>query len=235
MIERMEDLILAGISVPFTPWTVLNGDKLVPLLDRIRENLPDEIQQSQKVMDRREEILGDAQQRANQILHDSKKQAELMLSESELLRAVHAEADRVRQQITTELETMRKKAYEEAEAMKAQAYEESRLVREGADQYAETILGSLDKSVTEFQAVIRNGQKYLQRARAENAKQNPHALRPPGVSQQPAGPLSYNVSSGYGNPMPHQASPQGSPYATSGGAPTPSQAAEYYHRQSTGV
>ncbi len=163
----MEDLILTGVGIPLTPWTMVNGDKLVPLLDRIRENLPEEIQHAQRIMEQRELILTDAQQKASQIMQDAKHQAELMLSESELLRAVHAEADRIRQQIVTELEAVRKKAYEEAEAMKAQAYEEARGVRDGADQYAEAILGSLDKSLSEFQGVVRNGQKYLKQARVE--------------------------------------------------------------------
>ena len=182
MIERMEDLILTGMGIPLTPWTVVNGDKLVPLLDRIRDHLPEEIQNAQRVMAQRDMLLSDAQQKANQILQDAKYQAETMLSESELLRAVHAEADRVRQQIVTELEAVRKKAYEEAEAMKAQAYEEARQVREGADQYAEHILGSLDKSLVEFQGVVRNGQKYLKQARMEAMRQAP--VRPGGA---PAG------------------------------------------------
>lgn len=176
MIERMEDLILAGMSIPLTPWTIVHGEKLVPLLDRIRENLPEEIRQAQRVLEHRDEILAEAQRKANQMLQDAKDQAEHMLNESELLRAVHGEAERVRQQVWTELEAMRKKAFEESESAKAAAYEESKSVREGADQYADTILSSLDKSLAEFQAVVRNGQKHLKRAKAEAIHQAQQSL-----------------------------------------------------------
>lgn len=193
MIERMEDLVLTGMGVPFTPFTVVNGEKLVPLLDRIRENLPAEIQQAQRVLERRDDIVTEAQAKANQILQDAKKQSEFMLSESELLRAVHEEANRIRQQITMELEAMRKKAFEEAEAARAQAFEESRAIREGADQYAEAILGSLDKSLVEFQTVVRNGQRYLKKARMDAAQQMSPTARagyapytPYGAAQEPA-------------------------------------------------
>jgi F0F1-type ATP synthase membrane subunit b/b' len=172
----MEDLILAGMSIPLTPWTVVHGDKLVPLLDRIRENLPDEIRQAQRVVEHRDDMLAEAQRKAAQMIQDAKEQAEAMLCESELLRAVHVEADRIRQQVWTELEAMRKKAWEEAESVKAQAYEEARSVREGADQYADAILTSLDKSLVEFQAVVRNGQKHLKRAKAEASHQAQMAL-----------------------------------------------------------
>lgn len=176
MIERMEDFILTGMGIPFTPFTIVNGEKLVPLLDRIRENLPAEIQQAQRVLDRRDEVVNEAQLKANQILQEAKKQSEFMLSESELLRAVHEEANRIRQQITMELEAMRKKAFEEAEAARAQAYEEAASVRVGADQYAEAILGSLDKSLVEFQTVVRNGQRHLKKVRMDAAQQMPPAI-----------------------------------------------------------
>lgn len=187
MIERMEDFILTGMGIPFTPFTVVNGEKLVPLLDRIRENLPAEIQQAQRVLERRDEIVNDAQLKANQILQEAKKQSEFMLSESELLRAVHEEASRVRQQITMELEAMRKKAFEEAEAARAQAYEEATSVRVGADQYAEAILGSLDKSLLEFQTVVRNGQRHLKKVRMDAAQQMPPALSASYSAYRPEG------------------------------------------------
>lgn len=194
MIERLEDLILTGMGLPFTPLTVVNGEKLVPLLDRIRENLPVEIQNAQRLLERRDEIINEAQAKANHVLQEAKRQSEFMLSESELLRAVQDEAGRIRQQITLELEAMQKKAFEEAEAMRAQAMEEAAAIRAGADQYAEAILGSLDKSLGEFQAVVRNGQRYLKKARMDAAQQAPSALRgayatPPAAygSEYPAG------------------------------------------------
>jgi cell division septum initiation protein DivIVA len=206
MIERMEDFILTGMGIPFTPFTIVNGEKLVPLLDRIRENLPAEIQHAQRVLDRRDEIVNEAQAKANQILQEAKKQSEFMLSESELLRAVHEEANRIRQQITMELEAMRKKTFEEAEAVKAQAYEEASAIRTGADQYAEAILGSLDKSLVEFQAVVRNGQRYLKKARMDAAQQMPPSVRS-GAYTPYSSPALSEGSSSYAEPE-YASSPQ---------------------------
>jgi vacuolar-type H+-ATPase subunit H len=149
------------------------------------------------VLERRDEIVNEAQSKANQMLQDAKKQSEFMLSESELLRAVHEEASRIRQQITVELDAMRKKAFEEAEAARAQAYEEARVVREGADQYADTILGALDKNLLEFQSVVRNGQRYLKKARMDALQQQGSVVaRSSAQAYSPADVASY---SGYGN------------------------------------
>jgi len=222
MIERMEDFILTGMGIPFTPFTIVNGEKLVPLLDRIRENLPAEIQQAQRVLDRRDEIVNEAQAKANQLLQDAKKQSEYMLSESELLRAVHEEANRIRQQITMELEAMRKKTFEEAEAAKAQAYEEASAIRIGADQYAETILGSLDKSLHEFQTVVKNGQRYLKKARMDAAQQLPpvvtrsHTNYAPSMTESVPGPATVDesgasISSAYAQEFLRQTTLSGNP------------------------
>jgi|GEM_PF-2205840 len=168
------------MGVPFTPLTMVNGEKLVPLLDRIRENLPEEITAAQRVIEHRDAMMEDAQLKANQMLQEAKRQAEYMLSESELLRAVHEEAGRVRVQITSELEALQKKAIEEADAVRAQAVEDAAAIRAGSDQYADAILSNLDKSLVEFQAVVRNGQRYLKNARMEAAKQNlPLSMRQP--------------------------------------------------------
>jgi vacuolar-type H+-ATPase subunit H len=194
MIERLEDLILTGMGLPFTPLTIVNGEKLVPLLDRIRENLPVEVQNAQRLLERRDEIVNDAQAKANHILQESKRQSEFLLSESELLRAVHEEAARIRQQITMELEAMQKKAYEESQALRAQAMEEATAIRAGADQYAEAILGNLDKSLVEFQAVVRNGQRYLKKARIDASHQAPSNGRNPYGA-----PVGHHQDTGYAN------------------------------------
>ncbi len=189
MIERIEDFILSGIGIPLTPWTLVNGEKLVPLLDRVRENLPDEIRQSQMIMNRRDDIIVESQRKGTQILEDAKAQAEAMLSESKLMEAVQQEAERIRQQVMTELDMHRKKAFEESESMKAAAYEEARMTREGADRYAEAILNTLGKNLHEFQTVVHNGQQHLSRTRAEASRMvSPlvgGTVYAPGSPQQP--------------------------------------------------
>ncbi|MEM0950776.1 MAG: ATP synthase F0 subunit B [Cyanobacteria bacterium P01_H01_bin.74] len=178
LIERMEDYVLTGMGIPFTPFTVVNGERLVPLLDRIRDCLPEEIAQAQNVLSQREQIVTEAQEHSKKMIENARKQAEEILSESELLRAIHEEAYRVREQITAELEAMRKKAFEEAEFARVQALEESQAIRQGADHYAEAILGSLDEKLKEFHTVVRNGKRHLEKARLidRNAHAGPSVM-----------------------------------------------------------
>jgi hypothetical protein len=176
LLERMEDQVLSGTDIPLTPWTVVHGDKLVHLLDRLRESLPDELAQAQQFMEKRDQLADEAQKRARQIVDEAKAQADLMLSESELMKAVESEARQVRTALIAELDVVRKQALEEAEMVRARAYEEARQISLGAERYAETVLSDLEKNLGEFQTVVKNGQSYL-RQRKLDALHSRNAVR----------------------------------------------------------
>lgn len=186
-IEHIEDLILTGMGVPLTPWTLVNGEKLVPLLDTVRENLPDEIQSAHRILQSRDVLIQEAQQKANEIVQVAKRQAEHMLSESELMRAVQAEAEHLRQSLMADLEAERRKAVEEISVMKWQAEQDTLQMRGSAEQYAETILGSLQGNIREFQTILTQGQNHLKQVRMErtNAERVAQLQRDTTVHRQP--------------------------------------------------
>lgn len=165
-----------GIPIPFLPYSLINQEKLIVLLDKIQTAIPDEIHKADQILSQKEEIYLESQRRAQQMLQEAKQQSEVMLSESELLKAVHLEAERVRQQVMAELQSLRQQTLEESEDVRRKAYEEAKMVRESADEYADMVLKSLGKSLDEFQAVARNAQKQLKRARTEAMQmQHPQA------------------------------------------------------------
>lgn len=167
LLDRLESVIMDGIPIPFLPYSVVNQEKLILLLDKIQTVIPDEIQQADQILGRKEEIQAECQRRAQQMLQEAKQQADTMLSESELLKAVQLEAERVRQQVMAELQSLRQQTLEETEAVRRKAYEEAAVVRQSADEYADTVLKTLGKNLEEFQQVARNAQKQLKRTRTE--------------------------------------------------------------------
>jgi hypothetical protein len=185
MIERMEDLVLNGINIPLTPLSIINADKLVPLMDRIRESLPEEVAMAHQILSCKETLLQEAQVKAHQLLQEAEQKAQWMLSESQLLKAVQQEAAIIREQLMGEIEALQKKAIEEAEFIKTHATEESRAIREETDQYADTILSSLDKSLSEVHSCIKEGQTNVQRSRATVARAEMNRHREPRVTKQP--------------------------------------------------
>lgn len=193
LLDRLESVIMDGIPIPLLPYSLVNQEKLIVLLDKIQTAIPEEIQQADLVLSRKEEIVQETQRRSQQMLQEAKTQAQTMLSESELMKAVHLEAERVRQQVMAELQAVRQQTMEETESLKRQAAEEARIVRESADEYAETLLRNVGQSLDEFQGLAKNAQKSLKRVRAEGMQQqNPrNAIRSgapiaPKVSDKPS-------------------------------------------------
>lgn len=188
LMDYLEDLMLSGFSLPFTPWTVVNGDHLLTLLDQIRTHTPEELVHARAIMDRRDAIISEAQQKGTQTLNDAKNQAEAMLNHSALMKAVESEAAKIRHQMVSELEAQRKKALDECEQIRRQALEEARGIRAGADEYAEQVLASLDRDLTNFHKVVKNGQSHLKQSRAAHKNepppsQGPGSALPPDLSR----------------------------------------------------
>jgi len=168
LLDKLEMMVLKGVPIFFTPFVVVNHEKIIDILDKIRACIPNEIQEAHSIIKRSEDIQAEAQRRAENILIEAKEKAERILSESELLKAVHAEAERVRGEVIAEAEALKKKSMDEAEAIRAKALAESAVIRDGSDKYAESILQSLDKNIGEMYSIVKNAQSNLSRTKLEN-------------------------------------------------------------------
>lgn len=168
LLDKLEMMILKGIPMIFTPFVIVNHEKLIEVLDKIRACIPGEIQEAHSIIKRTEDIQLEAQRRAENILIEAKEKAEKILSESELLKAVHAEAERVRAEVIAEAEALRKRAMEEAEAIMSKTQAESTAIRNGSERYAESLLDNLDKNISEVHAIVKNAQSHLSRNRVES-------------------------------------------------------------------
>jgi len=163
-----------GVPIPLLPYSLVNQERLILLLDKIQTAIPEEIQNADQILSHKENVIQETQQRAQQLLQEAQQQAEVLLSESELLKAVQLEAERVRQQVTAELQALRQQTLEETTALRERTVEEARLIRESADEYADKVLNSLGKSLEEFQNIGKNAQKQLKKTRVD-AMQALHA------------------------------------------------------------
>ena len=168
LLDKLEMMILKGIPVPFTPFVIVNHEKVIDVLDKVRACIPGEIQEAHGIIKRSEDIQMEAQRRAENILIEAKEKAERILSESELLKAVHAEAERVRGEVIAEVEDLRQKALDECDAVRTKTIAESTAIRDGSERYAESILASLDKNLGEMQSIVRNAQDHLSRTKVNS-------------------------------------------------------------------
>ncbi|MGN0018655.1 MAG: hypothetical protein ACI37S_06405 [Candidatus Gastranaerophilaceae bacterium] len=167
LLKRLE--IILEKSFPILPnyLVAIKLKEVEAIIDSIYGSLPQEVQEARRLLRRKEELQMEAQQKAEKIVLDAQNEAARLLSESELLRKVQSEAELIKEQVIAECEEIKRKAIEDAENFRNQAHDDAIRTREGAETYAEQVLASLESTLTQHQQLVKNGQIYMEKLRAE--------------------------------------------------------------------
>lgn len=114
----------------------VSKDELYDLLDALRMCAPEEIKRYQKIINNREQILGEAQAQAKKIMSQAQEQTAQLLDQNEIVQSAYAEAEKIMNQ-----------AQEKAQSILAQAVGESDQVRTSALYYTSDLLGEAGRNI----------------------------------------------------------------------------------------
>ena len=167
LMKELEDVLDNGMPLIGNFLVVVKKETANNLMDKIYAALPDEIRDARALLRRKDEVLYDAQQKAEKIINDAQSEAARLLSESDLLRAVQKEAEKIKESVIADCENIRRQALDEAENIRIQAIDDSTRTKEGANIYAERVLVELEKNISQIHEVVKNGQVSLERQRSE--------------------------------------------------------------------
>ena len=143
IINEMEELIESSPKVPMTRRVLVDEDRLLDYLDRVRTSIPEELRQAKWVIQEREKVITDSKREALRIMEDAEKQLERKADESEINR----------------------KAQEMAGQSQEQAEEVARQIKLGARDYADEILAELEDRLQKVAKQIDEGRSELQEMR----------------------------------------------------------------------
>lgn len=138
-LNELEELVESSGKIPFTKKVMVEEDRLLDLLDRIRTSMPEEVRQAKWIIQEREKVLNDSQKEAMRIMDDAQKQVERKADDSEVVRQAKMSAE----EILTKAEGI--------------AVE----IREGAKGYADDILVNLQESLGKILSQIEQGRSEL--------------------------------------------------------------------------
>lgn len=161
----------------------MDEEQLLDRLDLVRLNLPEAFQKATEIIRSRDEIYEEAQAYAREIIEEAEQEAARILDEMGIVRQAKAEAEQIRQQVQqdcqaaqektmAEIEQWRRQGEKELEQMRARAVAEAEAIEQGADEYADRVLGNIEHQLGEMLRVVRNGRHQLER---ENATSRTHA------------------------------------------------------------
>lgn len=166
LLNELDDTLENALPM-LNPWVIVKKDKARSLMDKIYAALPDEVRDARALLRRKDEVLYDAQQKAEKIINEAQAEAARLLSESDLLRAVQKEAEKIKESVISDCENIRRQSHDEAENIRMQAIDDAARTKEGASIYAEQVLLELEKNISQLHEIVKNGQVSLEKKRAE--------------------------------------------------------------------
>lgn len=195
-LNRMEEIIFDSLHIPFTRRTLVDEEMLLTQLDLVRENLPTAFAEADKIVRQREEILLSAEEYAQEVMDAAERRAVQILDEMGIIQQAELEANQIRKRVQQECELIQEQTFAEIERMRLQAQQELEQMRQlaladcediqnGADEYADAVLRSIEQQLAEMLRVIRNGRQQLQ---PEPLPDYPRDTDPPGSASRPSAP-----------------------------------------------
>lgn len=183
ILELIEELVLNSPKIPILNKLIIDEDKLFSLLDELNKNLPAEMSEAKVIMENKEKLIAEANEKYSEILSESENKASeiLTVAETKSSSIVSIAENKANQMLalaekkskelvdTAQLKAkilvseseVIKTALVEVNTLKFEAKKEIELKNNEVYGYAESVLENLESQLSSTITVIRNGMESL--------------------------------------------------------------------------
>lgn len=92
LIKELEDLVYEAKRKTFSDDITINRQTILAIIQDIKNTLPDELKDAEYILKSRDQIVAEAENKANRIIDDAHNKANKILDESEIIRQAEKEA-----------------------------------------------------------------------------------------------------------------------------------------------
>ena len=143
LLELMEETLEEGTAVPFSSSKrIVDVDRMRDIIDEVRNNLPDEIRDSKKIVADREQIIKGAKAESENIIQQAEERARGLVSDQEIV----------------------KRAQQRAVEILTAAQQQAKEISRSATTYCETILKNTEETMARSIADVKNTRMNLRSA-----------------------------------------------------------------------
>jgi len=139
ILDQLEELLTSAPGVPMTGKRLVDIDEVLRLVEKLRIALPDESQAGRWADHRERQAADESRRQADRIVEQARKYAARLASEEEIVKAA------------------KEKEKEIIEAARIRATE----IEQGANEYADTTLARLERSLEDILRTVKNGRNML--------------------------------------------------------------------------
>jgi hypothetical protein len=135
LLDRLEEVVSSATRLPLSSRVLVDEQEYLDIVDQIRLALPEELKAARRVVAERDQILAEANERADHLLERAEEQVAHRVDDHAIAQA----------------------AEQRARALTEQAREDAREVRRQAEEYAFRVFSSLDRRLRQIEGVVREG------------------------------------------------------------------------------
>lgn len=139
LLDYIQEELEKASTVPLSGKSVVDKEKLLNLVESVRQSLPVELQEAENVMAEKNTILYDAEKEAEAIIADANLKAKGLVEETEITQT----------------------AYRRAEEILTNAQNSAREIRKSANEYVEDILQDLESYVSRSLEIVRQNREQM--------------------------------------------------------------------------
>lgn len=115
LLERLEELATQATKVPLTGKVLIDPDEVLAIVDEMRDMLPQEIRDANRVSRDREAIIGEAREQAEATVREAQAVATHLTSEAAVTKEAQEQADELIDQAKRVAREIRQNALEWAD------------------------------------------------------------------------------------------------------------------------
>ena len=170
LIDRLEEIVGEARRLPLGGGTVVPRQQLIDLIDQMRVAVPREVYDARDVVERRDEVVREAEHKAEDILAQAREELERRLAQTEIVQASQERAKEVVAAAEERARELLRSAEEQARERLDEAQRVSRTEMGEADAYAVATLRRLEEQLEGFLNTVHNGIDALEARSAERPK-----------------------------------------------------------------
>ena len=146
LIDKLDEMVQNAKSVPMTDQVRIDREEIWEIIDQMRSTIPEEIKQARWIVKERQEMLAEAKRECDRILGEAREQAVREASQTEIVKLAERQAGDI-------VDDARRQA------------RETRLEME---DWADSILSTLEVNLDKFLGAVKRGRERLQERSQES-------------------------------------------------------------------
>lgn len=170
--DKLQELFDEGFHIVPSHLMVVKSKELGRIIDAFPDAIDEGIKMAKHILRNKEELIQEAKNKAERIIQDAENERRHILDESSLRREMEEQANAFREKVIQECENIKMKAFGEAESIRIASSEEALKMKDGAQVYAQQILGKLEQDLNNLFQIVKNGQQYITELRDINEQED---------------------------------------------------------------